>query len=191
MKIFSETHSYNYSWSNISLALFEKYPNPLARHVKSTDILDRFVDSNGILHTRRLVFKESENPLPSWLSSMIKCKGGFCVEDSWVDGKASKMKISTNNLTLKNLFEAKEVQTVTEGPQGSNSALIKTDYITHYKGRTFFAARIEQFIMNRLKEKMQMSRHAIIFASRMIREKISLNKYSHLYKRGAKVIITS
>jgi len=188
MKIFSETHSYNYSWSNITLALFEKYPNPLAKHVKSTDILSRFIDSNGILHTRRLVFKESESPLPSWLFAMVKCKGGFCVEDSWVDGQGSQMKILTNNLTLKNIFEAKEVQTITMG-EGEGCSVIRTDYITHYKGKTFFASRIEQFIMNRLLEKMEMSRHAILFASRMIREKISLNKYSHLYRR--KVILNN
>lgn len=55
MKIYEGVHDYNYKWSLVSAANWQKYPNENCPHVKHVDVLQRFVDpATGILYTERL-----------------------------------------------------------------------------------------------------------------------------------------
>ena len=68
MKVFSHVHKYEFSWEMVSQALWLKYPNPLSTHVLASDILSRTIDSDGVLHTVRLILKTSS--VPSWGKSV-------------------------------------------------------------------------------------------------------------------------
>ncbi|CAO3612228.1 unnamed protein product [Mucor hiemalis] len=51
-----------FQWQNVTLAFWLRYPNPFASHVLSVDVLDRYVDENGVLKTTRLVLKKGKVP---------------------------------------------------------------------------------------------------------------------------------
>lgn len=66
MKIFEDRYTYRYSFPIVSLAYFLRYPNPYARHVLSTDVLERYIDPNTHrLHSTRLHLKKANIPLSS------------------------------------------------------------------------------------------------------------------------------
>jgi hypothetical protein len=56
MKLFKSTHDYNYEWSLVSAAQWQKYPNENCPHVSHVDVLNRTIDpETGILTTERLI----------------------------------------------------------------------------------------------------------------------------------------
>ena len=93
------------------MAFFQKYPNPYSLHVLSTDILYRYVDTFGRLHSQRLLLKTGGSAVPSWLQSLIKSREAYVVEESVVDLEKGIMKTSTLNLSHRRFMSIEELQT--------------------------------------------------------------------------------
>ena len=56
MKLFKSIHDFQYEWSLVSAANWQKYPNEHCTHVYAVDVLDRRVDpETGVLTTERLI----------------------------------------------------------------------------------------------------------------------------------------
>lgn len=51
-------------------AAWRKYPNPMNTAVIGTDVVDRRVDDNGVLHTHRVV--SSQWYFPKWAQAVSK-----------------------------------------------------------------------------------------------------------------------
>lgn len=64
MKVYTTTTVFAHPWDKVSLAIYNKYPNPFASHVLSADVIERSVDSNGVISTTRLFLKK--NKIPEW-----------------------------------------------------------------------------------------------------------------------------
>eukprot|EP00039_Didymoeca_costata_P002734 m.62179 g.62179 ORF g.62179 m.62179 type:complete len:76 (-) comp11492_c0_seq3:185-412(-) len=53
---------FNETFENVTLAFWNKYPNPISSHVLSVDTISREVDDNGRLCTTRLLIKVGKKP---------------------------------------------------------------------------------------------------------------------------------
>jgi hypothetical protein len=63
MKLFKSVHIYDYPWSLVSAANWQKYPNEHCPHVQAVDVLDRRIDpETGILVTERLITVKQNVP---------------------------------------------------------------------------------------------------------------------------------
>lgn len=63
MKFFKTVHTFNYEWSLVSAAQWQKYPNDHCPHVQHVDVLNRTVDPDtGILTTERLITVKQNMP---------------------------------------------------------------------------------------------------------------------------------
>lgn len=63
MKFFKTIHTFNYEWSLVSAAQWQKYPNDHCPHVQHVDVLNRTVDpESGILTTERLITVKQNVP---------------------------------------------------------------------------------------------------------------------------------
>lgn len=63
MKFFKTVHTFNYEWSLVSAAQWQKYPNDHCPHVQHVDVLNRTVDpETGILTTERLITVKQNMP---------------------------------------------------------------------------------------------------------------------------------
>lgn len=63
MKFFKTVHTFDYEWSLVSAAQWQKYPNDHCPHVQHVDVLNRTVDPNtGILTTERLITVKQNMP---------------------------------------------------------------------------------------------------------------------------------
>ncbi|KAJ3010991.1 hypothetical protein HKX48_007077 [Thoreauomyces humboldtii] len=101
-----------YCWSNCTQAVFNKYPNPFASHVLSSDVIDREFDpATGILTTTRLFLKKGV--LPKWGKSLFNVKDAFIMEQSTVDPRSCTMVTVTRNLSHTKVMLVEETQTYT------------------------------------------------------------------------------
>ncbi|KAG7268689.1 hypothetical protein CRUP_032630, partial [Coryphaenoides rupestris] len=58
MKIWSTEHVFSYPWETVIKAAMRKYPNPMNPSVVGVDVLERRLDSQGRLHSHRLLSTE-------------------------------------------------------------------------------------------------------------------------------------
>ena len=59
---------YSHPWETVTKAAMQKYPNPMNPSVFGVDVLDRTVDSQGRLHSNKLL--SAEWGLPSIVKSV-------------------------------------------------------------------------------------------------------------------------
>lgn len=63
MKLFQSKHEFQYEWSLVSAANWQKYPNEHCPHVQHVDVLNRTLDpETGILTTERLITVDQNVP---------------------------------------------------------------------------------------------------------------------------------
>lgn len=110
MKLHTKQHSIEHPWEKVTLAIWQKYPNPFASHVLTCDVVDRHIDEQGILHTTRIFTKKGK--LPSWGSKLFNIKEAYILETSTVNPKTKEMKTVTKNLSHSKLLLVQDTQTI-------------------------------------------------------------------------------
>ncbi|KAM0684618.1 hypothetical protein MDAP_000389 [Mitosporidium daphniae] len=159
MKVFSHVHKYEFSWEMVSQALWLKYPNPLATHVLASDILSRTIDSDGILHTVRLLLKTSS--VPSWGKSLINAPEALIVERSSIDPVNRIMTVQTGNISYAGLIRVVEDQTYQCDPDNLHWTIVKTNATFTSKIRWGLRQTLESFSYSRFKENLLKSTQGI------------------------------
>ncbi|KAL8965759.1 MAG: hypothetical protein Q9183_003699 [Haloplaca sp. 2 TL-2023] len=118
VKFYESSFSYDYPFPAVSLAYFLRYPNPYAKHVLSTDVIDRRFDPDiQRLYTTRLHLKRSKLPpavlklLPKgFLGSNSDTGQSYVLEKSVVDVKGGWMTTETQNLEWTGILSVIERQ---------------------------------------------------------------------------------
>lgn len=117
MKIYTSTFDYDYSFPAVTLAYFLRYPNPYAKHVLSTDVIDRYIDPDTHrLHTTRLHLKKSKVPagilkfLPKGLAGPGGASQSFVLEKSVIDVKEGWMESESKNMEWTGILSVVEHQ---------------------------------------------------------------------------------
>lgn len=60
--LFETSHTFPYPWTLQTFAVLTKYPNPLAPHVVSVDVLSREVMEDGTVRSERLIGVQQDSP---------------------------------------------------------------------------------------------------------------------------------
>lgn len=170
MKVFRKNHVFEYHWSSVTQALWQKYPNPFSTHVIASDILDRRVDSDGRLHTVRLIHKTSI--IPSWGRHLMHIPEAFIVEVSVVDPIAKTMDVSTKNITMNSLMTVEEVQHYTPSPDNPSWTLAKTEAIFSSNMSWGIRSTIESFGHSKFRDHFSKSRNAFLYVLERIKDRI-------------------
>lgn len=117
MKFFENVFTYDYSFPAVSLAYFLRYPNPYSRHVLTTDVIDRYVDSKTQrLHTTRLHLKKSKVPsgilkiLPKGMGGSDNSGQTYIMETTVVDPKEGWMDTESRNMEWTGILSVVEKQ---------------------------------------------------------------------------------
>ncbi|XP_074594042.1 protein preli-like [Brevipalpus obovatus] len=74
---------YSYSWNQVAIAHWHRYPNPFNDNIVSEDTIERYIDKDGKLVTKRLLGKKGS--VPKWASKLFGSGLCFVVEESIVD----------------------------------------------------------------------------------------------------------
>jgi len=121
MKIKTQEHTLNHPWETVAQAAWRKYPNPQNGNVTGLDVLDRKIDSNGILHSHRLM--RTEWGLPQWATNLIGLnlkQPIYVSEHSEVDPKQKTMTLKSKNWTFCNYVSYDEKLTYSSDPEDPN-----------------------------------------------------------------------
>ncbi|KAJ5935932.1 hypothetical protein N7454_005230 [Penicillium verhagenii] len=117
MRFFENTQTYEYPFPAVSLAYFLRYPNPLARHVLTTDVIDRYVDQNTHrLHTTRLHLKRTAIPssiiklLPKRMGGSEHFSQAYILERTVVDPAEGWMETESRNMEWTSIISVIERQ---------------------------------------------------------------------------------
>ena len=76
-------------------AVWQKYPNPYAEHVRSVDVLDRRVcPDTGVIHTERIITVEMN--APRWIRRLLGTHGDTYVQELiTVDPKGPSVELNS------------------------------------------------------------------------------------------------
>ncbi|KAL8694030.1 MAG: hypothetical protein Q9218_001268 [Villophora microphyllina] len=170
VKFYESSFSYDYPFPAVSLAYFLRYPNPYAKHVLSTDVIDRRFDANSQrLYTTRLHLKRSKLPptvlklLPKGIIGSNSDTGqSYILETSVVDIKEGWMTTETKNLEWTGILSVVEKQSYKRPFQDSDSghssvgsSVIGTPGTTEVTTSTTFVSRFGQGGLRAAKRKAE------------------------------------
>eukprot|EP00045_Choanoeca_perplexa_P002384 m.24254 g.24254 ORF g.24254 m.24254 type:complete len:227 (-) comp11484_c0_seq2:77-757(-) len=91
-------HTYSQPWALMTAAVWARYPNPFATHVLTEDVLERWIDQDGCLHSKRLLSKT--NRKPKWMEIWLPDTTVWIIEESTVDPAKQEMRTLTHNVSL-------------------------------------------------------------------------------------------
>ncbi|KAK4052194.1 hypothetical protein OIV83_002489 [Microbotryomycetes sp. JL201] len=122
--LFEQEHRFSFPWPAQVFAVLNKYPNPLAPHVVSVDVVDRRMLDDGTIRSERLIGVQQDSP--KWINKIIgQPDTTFVREVSFVvpSGEPNpqesssttvahleppKLVMASTNLTLANLMQCRE-----------------------------------------------------------------------------------
>lgn len=100
-------HTFRHDFETVTLAYFNRYPNPFSKHVKSIDTIDRYIDKDGKLHQTKLILKAGR--LPKWVVPFLgKINTSWVVEKTVVDPKKRTMVTYNCNLDHTKMLRVEE-----------------------------------------------------------------------------------
>ncbi|KAM9829697.1 PRELI domain containing protein 3B-like [Syngnathus typhle] len=134
MKIWTSEHIFNHPWETVTKAAMQKYPNPMNPNVFGVDVLDRRVDTEGRLHSKRLL--STEWGLPAIAKSIIgltrTCT--YVQEHSVVDPKQKTFELKSTNISFTNLVSVDEKLTYKPHPQDADKTVLTQEALISVKG---------------------------------------------------------
>ncbi|CCG82085.1 Protein ups1 homolog [Taphrina deformans PYCC 5710] len=159
MKLYQTDFTYDHPWSTVTLAYFLRYPNPHARHVLASDVIDRYVDEQGCLHSTRLLLKRGK--LPAWGARILNINETYIIEESIVDPKSLEMRTVSKNLDHTRVLKVIESQTMTVAQTGQSDiekTQVQTEVRTISKVPSFVGSKIEYLGVAKFRENFEKSK---------------------------------
>jgi len=135
-----DEHKFDHSWENVVEAALRKYPNPESKNVIGTDIFDRHIDSNGKLHSRRLITSIWSNTYTEWMSKLIGIdltKTLHAFEYSILDPQNKSFELSSRNYNFLDYIVVDEKLIYSPHPADPSSTLLKQEWHVTCKNLSF------------------------------------------------------
>ncbi|CAK4081435.1 unnamed protein product [Aphanomyces euteiches] len=142
-------HVYPYSWDVVTRAFWNKYPNAKLAHVERVDVLSRYIDNEGRLHTARLA-KCTQNNMPSWAVKILG-KFSYVYEETICDPVAKTLLLKSTNLSYRSVATVHETcfYQPAAGPDGAMSQTMYTQDAEVSAFVPFVSQKLESLSVNR------------------------------------------
>lgn len=134
MKIWTSEHIFNHPWEVVIKAAMQKYPNPMNPSVVGVDVLDREIDTQGRLHSKRLL--STEWGLPSIVKSLVGNARTYTYvqEQSVIDPKEKTFELQSSNITFTNMVSVDEKLTYKPHPEDPEKTILTQEALISVKG---------------------------------------------------------
>ncbi|KAI0209400.1 PRELI domain-containing protein 1, mitochondrial [Lamellibrachia satsuma] len=108
MKYYSALSVFKFSWDQVAIAFWNRYPNPYSTHVLSEDTVCRRVIGSK-LYSTRLLTKKNNYKLPHWAERFLPASKDICiVEESVIDRKNKTLTTYTRNIVMTRVMQVEE-----------------------------------------------------------------------------------
>ncbi|XP_036389206.1 PRELI domain containing protein 3B-like [Megalops cyprinoides] len=171
MKIWASEHVFNHPWEMVIKAAMQKYPNPMNPSVVGVDVLDRQVDTDGRLHSNRLL--STEWGLPAFLKSIIGAAGTrtYIQERSVVDPKEQTFELKSTNITFTNMVSVDERLIYRPHPHDPEKTMLTQEAIISVKGMSL-SSYLEGLMASNISTNAGKGREAMEWVIRRLNEEI-------------------
>ncbi|KAM6927490.1 PRELI domain containing protein 3B [Xenentodon cancila] len=134
MKVWTSEHVFNHPWETVINAAMQKYPNPMNPSVIGVDVLDRNIDRQGRLHSKRLL--STEWGLPSIVKSLIGNARTYTYvkEQSVVDPREKSFELQSTNITFTNMVSVDERLIYKPHPEDPEKTILTQEAIISVQG---------------------------------------------------------
>jgi hypothetical protein len=154
MRFFSAQHEFAYSWEEVSTNNWRKYCpwNDKAEHVLAVDTVSRSLDPDThILRTERLI--TCKQSAPAWVKRFLGTDDtSYVYEVSYVDPKAKRVTMCSQNMTWSELLSVQEKVQYTPNGNGSTKFDQSAKIIALCGGWQKIKNTIEEFSVERFKQ---------------------------------------
>lgn len=159
VQLVSLCHSYDVDFVTATLAYLNRYPNPYAKHVLSSDTLEHFVDDEGRLHTTRVVVKTGSLPdfIKPFLGQRLQL---WIIEKSVIDPNAGTLLAYSANVDHRKFIKVEEFLTYNSGGKDTTNLHTKVRFSSNFIG---FKSRIEEWSRDRFTSNMNNSRRGFVY----------------------------
>jgi imidazoleglycerol phosphate dehydratase HisB len=153
VRFFQLTTDYPHTWDRVTLAIFNKYPNPYSTHVLTSDVIDRYVLGNTLI-TKRLLKKQSK--VPRWGQYILKMDEAYILETSVVNLETNEMTMKTRNLSHRKIMLIEENLVIKQHSDISKNTEIITK-VRFISNTSFLKGQIEAFGLHRFRNSVKTS----------------------------------
>ncbi|KAG7663810.1 uncharacterized protein J8A68_002670 [[Candida] subhashii] len=164
---FENKHTYNFDFQTASLAYLNRYPNPYAKHVLSSDTLESYIDSEGRLCTTRVVVKTGR--LPQFIKPLLGSNlNSWIIEKSIINPKTHTLLTYSSNIDHRKLLRVEEYLKYTKD---GNDTIVesKVKFSSNLIG---FKQRIETWSHNRFASNIRNSREGLQYVMNNMKHRI-------------------
>jgi len=160
MKIWTNEQNFNYCWETVAQSQWRKYPNPHNTAVLGTDVLDRYVSSDGKLHSHRIII--SDWGLALWVQKLIGTnRETYGYEYSVVDPKGRVMELTSTNLTFCNFVSMKERMKSSPHPDDPINKTLMTSEMVVTVRNVPLTSYMESIVLNTVSNNANKGRKAM------------------------------
>ncbi|PVH16575.1 uncharacterized protein CXQ87_004870 [Candidozyma duobushaemuli] len=161
------SNSYDFNFATASYAYMNKYPNPFAKHVQSSDTLEQYVDDSGMLRTTKLVVKRGSLPLfiQPFLGSSLD---SWILEKSVIDPRSGIMSAYCSNVDHRKFIKVEEyLHYTSEGTRTHIESKVKLS--SNFAG---MKERIELWGHRRFQKNMSQSQEGLKYVMNKFKQRM-------------------
>jgi len=140
-------HTYPYAWDVVTRAFWNKYPNAKLSHVERVDVLSRYIDEDGCLHSARLA-KCTQNNMPSWAESILG-KHSYVYEETICDPVKKTLRLKSTNLSFRSVATVEESCLYQVDPKNIHGQTLYTQEAQVRAFVPFVSRKLESFSVSR------------------------------------------
>eukprot|EP00039_Didymoeca_costata_P026491 m.16003 g.16003 ORF g.16003 m.16003 type:complete len:176 (+) comp5560_c0_seq2:95-622(+) len=167
VRLGSFKHVFEESWENVTIAHWNKYPNPKSDHVLFVDTISRSTDAiNGCMSSVRVLIKKDRKP--QWMQSYIKSSDVCIVENSVVDPKQKIFTTYSRNINYQTLMMVEEKCTYKVSQENSNWTSCSTE--ARVTSQLFIAPLVESFGIGRFMSNAKRAKVAVDYVIGQLRQ---------------------
>lgn len=180
---YKNSHTYHHNFETVTLAYFNRYPNPYSAHVKSTDTIDVFIDSDGKLHQVKLIKKSGR--LPQFIKPFLgKITTSWIIENTIVDPKTKEMVTYNCNLDHRKIIRVEEYNTYRfDFEKNFTNSYVTVKFSSGFKSKFGFNLgikdRIENWSKNKFSDNLIKSREGLKIVMDSVKEKLLARKLAN------------
>jgi len=163
----------------VALAFWLRYPNPFASHVLGSDVIERYVDGEGVLRTKRIILKKGK--LPRWGSHFIQTPEAYIIEETAVNPNTQTLVSKTKNLSHARVMQVEETQTFSLNKNNAEWTTVKTEARIISRFGWGVTSAIEKFGLSTFEKNTVKSRLGMSYILERIRGK---NWYQQFNSNG-------
>ncbi|EGW33747.1 uncharacterized protein SPAPADRAFT_59110 [Spathaspora passalidarum NRRL Y-27907] len=172
---FESEQEYKYDFQTTSLAYLNRYPNPYAKHVLSSDTLESYIDAEGRLCTTRVVVKTGR--LPQFIKPFLGSNlNSWIIEKSIVNPKTKTLYTYSSNIDHRKFIRVEEFLKYTT-VNDNTTVKSKVKFSSNFIG---FKERIEQWSHNRFSSNMKNSREGLQYVMNKMKERLAFKEKNGL-----------